>query len=137
MLPAIPYAKGKTSTVTEHEPPQPPKDTDCFLLSEDVDESQSPLTRCVNNPPATGTPGSGTLRLNVIDTLRVGDDRLSQVVMVQLLSGPRRGTCAVAKFYDSLYFIDNDEDLDPFGCADVHYAYESAAYKHLEARGQP
>ena len=137
MMSANPYVKGAKLTVTERHPPPPPEDPDRFLLPDDIDETQSPLTRCVNNPPTTGTPGSETLRLNVVDTLRTGNDRLSQVVMVHLLSGPRFGVCAVAKFYDPLYFLDNDEDLDPFGTVDVRYSRESAIYRHLEARGQP
>ena len=142
--PDLPYTKGQEWTVTEHFPSEPPKSTS-YTLDEHADEQAEEqalierrdvdaLKRCVRHPPSSGQLGHHTLRLRIVDTIRVGDEKTSQIVLVVILSGQKHATRAVAKFYDPLYFDHTEFDVDPFQSADVEYMRESAAYRRLSAR---
>ena len=142
--PDLPYTKGQEWTVTEHFPSEPPKSTS-YTLDEHADEQAEEqalierrdvdaLKRCVRHPPSSGQLGHHTLRLRIVDTIRVGDEKTSQIVLVVILSGQKHATRAVAKLYDPLYFDHTEFDVDPFQSADVEYMRESAAYRRLSAR---
>ena len=137
--PDFPYTKHQEWTVTEHFPPKPPRSTsytldeDALIERQDVDA----LTRCVKHPPSSGQLGHRTLRLRIVDTIRVEDEKTSQIVLVDIFSDrENHATRAVAKFYDPLYFDHSEFGVDPFRSADLEYTCESAAYRQLWARGE-
>ena len=70
---------------------------------------------------------------------RVGDERTSQVVLVDVISSQLANTRVVAKLYDPLYYNHYDY-TDSFLYIDHEYSQESAAYKYLhdlEGKGIP
>lgn len=142
--PDLPYIKGQQWTVTERFPSKPLKSTS-YTLDVHADEHAEEkalierrdvdaLTRCVRHPRSSGQLSHHTLRLRIVDTIRVGDEKTSQIVLVDILSDQKHATRAVAKFYDPLYFDHSEFGADPFQPADVEYMRESAAYRRLSAR---
>ncbi|KAE8309785.1 hypothetical protein BDV41DRAFT_567101 [Aspergillus transmontanensis] len=122
--PEPPYTVGWRCTVHSHEPPRPAlvtKDSCRISLLNDV----------LRHPLLPGLDKPRNVDLEIIEVKKGGDNHDSQVVIVEVLGHIQRlkkGRRAVAKFYDPLYFDDDEGFLNPFACVDRHYTHESAAY---------
>ncbi|KAB8275519.1 hypothetical protein BDV30DRAFT_64715 [Aspergillus minisclerotigenes] len=122
-------------TVHPHEPPRPTLVTrgSCRNFAADrLEKSQlSPVERCLKHPPLPGLNKPDKVDLEIIEVKKVGNNQNPQVVVVEALGhiqGLEKRERAVAKFYDLLYFDDDEGFLNPFACVDRHYTHESAAY---------
>ncbi|KAB8202627.1 hypothetical protein BDV34DRAFT_228135 [Aspergillus parasiticus] len=93
---------------------------------------RSPVERFLRHPLLPGLDKPRNVDLEIIEVKKGGDNHDSQVVIVEVLGHIQRlkkGRRAVAKFYDPLYFDDDEGFLNPFACVDRHYyTHESAAY---------
>ncbi|KAK9362912.1 hypothetical protein V1504DRAFT_438149 [Lipomyces starkeyi] len=101
-------------------------------------EWKHPLEPCILHPPRPGSFGTATVDLKIVDIVRAGDQRSSQLVTVQVVnvdppgsSLPLSNITLMAKIYDPLYFDHEQDDADPFLCVDRAYCREVAAYKAL------
>lgn len=104
-------------------------------------KDQSPEEKCVNLPPVPGTteqssPETAAVTVEVTEELRVEDEQKSQLAVVRIVdsSTPHPAEEMVAKFYDPLYFPDDQDPAetdDPFYSVDLAYTHESAAYRQL------
>lgn len=132
--PKLPYLQGDQFSVVSHRPP-PPTNGRVSLKSKTARERQHVdiVTRCQMHPPLEGKLiPEERFNLEVLETIRVGDGKSSQVVSVRILSGPKFvGLEVVAKFYDPLYYDHSSDDVDPFLCVDRDYTHETATYVHL------
>ncbi|PWY64966.1 hypothetical protein BO94DRAFT_504973 [Aspergillus sclerotioniger CBS 115572] len=135
--PDLPYTKGYEFSVIEHFPPEP--HIKSFNLTPDEAakrETIDVLTRALTRKPIPGQQGSKRLRLKICDTIRVGDGKTSQIVLVDVISGELSKTHIVAKLYDPLYYDHSNDDVDPFIFIDVEYTRENAAYRYLHGKKQ-
>ncbi|PYI05941.1 hypothetical protein BO78DRAFT_139100 [Aspergillus sclerotiicarbonarius CBS 121057] len=135
--PGLPYVEGYEFSVIEHFPPEPLITS--FILTPDEAtkrENIDVLTRCLTRNPIPGRRGSRCLRLKIREAIRVGDEKTSQIVLVDVISGQLSSTRVVAKLYDPLYYGHSNDDVDPFIWVDVEYTRESAAYRYLHGHGQ-
>ncbi|PLB33655.1 uncharacterized protein BDW47DRAFT_134967 [Aspergillus candidus] len=144
--PPVPYTKGSTFTAQSHIPPAPtPVTRNCCHNSRSgrKERSQlSPVKRCLKNPPLQGTVGLDSADLKILDLLKVGDGRKSQIFTVRV-SGSRfdpelfpETRILVAKVYDPLYFDDQEGVINPFLCVDQHYTHEVHVYQDALRRMQ-
>ena len=133
--PDLPYVVGHEFSVVEHVPPQPLEIKSSLLTPDEIAKRQNKdaLTLCLDRNPIAGRQRSRSLLLRIRDTIRVGDEKTSQVVLVDVISGQLANTRVVAKLYDPLYH-DHSDYTDPFLYVDLEYARESAAYKYLHDR---
>lgn len=141
--PRIPYVKGWCFNVQQHIPPPPIElnpSIECTV--KDADQSikmraSDPFELCLHHPPLPGTIGPSSLRLQINDTIRIGDHHLAQLVLVEVLTtnpqvkGLSQGQRVVAKLYDPMYIDDDQFYINPFVAADKGYTYEAAAYTAL------
>ncbi|GAB1198166.1 hypothetical protein APSETT444_007474 [Aspergillus pseudonomiae] len=135
--PDLPYVEGYEFSVIEYFPPEP--QIKRFILTPEEAtkrENTDVLTRCLTRKPISGRSGSQRLRLKIHKAIRVGDEKSSQIVVVDVISGQLPSTRVVAKLYDPLYYDHSADDVDPFLFVDVEYTQESAAYRYLHAQGQ-
>ncbi|KAB8226132.1 hypothetical protein BDV33DRAFT_229236 [Aspergillus novoparasiticus] len=133
--PEPPYTVGWRCTVHSHEPPRPTlvtKDSCRNLVAGWSEKAQhSPVERCLRHPPLPGLDKPRNVDLEIIEVKKGADNHDSQVVIVEVLGHIQRlkkGRRAVAKFYDPLYFDDDEGFLNPFTCGDTHYTHESTTY---------
>ena len=133
--PDLPYVVGHEFSVVEHVPPQPLEIKSSLLTPDEIAKRQNKdaLTLCLDRNPIAGRQRSRSLLLRIRDTIRVGDEKTSQVVLVDVISGQLANTRVVAKLYDPLYH-DHSDYTDPFLYVDVEYARESAACRYLHDR---
>ena len=134
--PDPPYVVGHEFSVVEHHPPEPLEIKSFFLTPDEAVKRQNrdPLALCLTRNPLAGRLGSQGLRLKIRDAIRVGDEKTSQVVLVDVISGQLANDRVVAKLYDPLYHDHSDGYTDPFLFVDVEYARQSAAYTYLHGR---
>lgn len=138
--PPVPYVKGWRFSVRSHIPPPPTPFSRKLPVNDDagtLERSQlHPVERCVRNSPLPGSDGSSFIDLEIVDTLNAGDECNAQVVVVEVKSDPCADGLAAdkrlaAKFYDPLYYDDDDGYLNPFFLMDKFYTHEAAAYTAL------
>ena len=139
--PTVPYVKGWQFTAHTHIPPPPMPVFWRCCVNDDIGKMErarlGSVERCLLHPPLPGSNGSSSVKLEICDALKVGDDHNAQVVTVRVLETdpcskvPTKGERVVAKFYDPLYFFDGDGYLNPFLCVDKHYTHEVSAYTAL------
>lgn len=141
--PRIPYVKGWCFNAQQHIPPPPVElnpSIECTV--KDVDKSikmkeSHPFELCLRHPPIPGANGPSSLRLQINDTIRIGDRHHVQLVLVEVLAvnppvkGLSQGQQVVAKLYDPMYIDDDQFYINPFVAADKGYTYEAAAYMAL------
>ncbi|PWY78361.1 hypothetical protein BO70DRAFT_380595 [Aspergillus heteromorphus CBS 117.55] len=136
----IPYTTGRTLVVQPHSPPPPTTvTTNCCLSTPAKREERqhfTPVENCLRNPPLPGRLESGTLPLEILDTIRVGDCHSAQVFTIQ--AHKEQGLVPhhqplVAKVYDPLYLDDDGGLVDQFHCVDRFYTHEVRAYQTLAA----
>lgn len=134
--PDLPYVVDYEFSVVEHLPPEPLEIKSFFLKSDEAHkrENTDVLTRCLTRDPIPGRLGSRCLRLKIRKVIRVGDEKTSQIVLVDVISGQLSNTRVAAKLYDPLYHDHSSDDVDPFLFVDVEYARESAAYRYLHGQ---
>jgi len=116
--PGTPFIIGQHWTVTEHFPLELPIDRCCGFEPEAHKEAWSidSLHAVSDTPPTSGSYGKQNTSLRIIEQIeeiRVGDSKTSQVVLVEVVSGQYSGKSMVAKFYDLLYYDDEQDDVGP------------------------
>src|SRR6266487_4090033 len=82
--PPIPYFPGQELWIRPHDPPAPT--TGSLALKFDgarERESKHPLERCFLRPPLSGSTGTTTMLLKILETVRAGDGHSAQVLTVQ------------------------------------------------------
>lgn len=142
--PTIPYQIGSKLHAVAYEPPKGnPHDWSRAAVGQLKDDLQNlpPLQACLKHPPAKGTPGTSSVQLRIIDHVRVGDLKNSQVLKAMVCGRDVRGgapaaptsppTSAIvaAKIYDPLYADFDDCQPDPFYNSDAAFALETEAYR--------
>lgn len=141
LKPPIPYVKGWKFIAQSHAPPPPTIHFPACCVNDDAGnlerEQLHPVERCLLHPPLPRSNGTSRLELEICETLRAGDNHNAQLVIANVLetnlglNGLTNGKRVVAKFYDPLYFFDDDGYLNPFLCMDKNYTHETVAYAAL------
>lgn len=161
--PPIPYAIGSQFTAIAFDPLNP-KDLlesphDWYLQATDQTENDirnlHPLQACLRHPPADGHFGNSSVNIRVLDHIRAGDEKNSQILKVEAFmlgegsisdsplrhtdgvssllttptAFPRSAATVAAKLYDPLYVDLNDFRPDPFHNCDAAFALETEAYR--------
>ncbi|RAL09225.1 uncharacterized protein BO97DRAFT_352472 [Aspergillus homomorphus CBS 101889] len=131
--PPIPYVEGYEFSVVEHFPVKPKRSPDVDFTTTEYERrtTQELVHRCVRRSPKKGTMGTRELGLKVFLPLRIGDNEMSQVALVEVTSGHLAGMRVVAKLYDPLYYDHATLRWNPFSYVEADYAREVAAYRHL------
>ncbi|EGC44977.1 conserved hypothetical protein [Histoplasma capsulatum var. duboisii H88] len=137
--PPLPYFPGQEFCIHPHTPPAPTTG-EVMLSYEDHRERESmhPVDRCILHPPLPGLTGKGTIRLKIVEPVRIGDQQSAQLVTVHMVDKTPdisdlipTDKHLVAKFYDPLYFDHEQDDADPFRYTDLAYSHETTAYQLL------
>ncbi|PWY88292.1 hypothetical protein BO70DRAFT_420007 [Aspergillus heteromorphus CBS 117.55] len=132
------YGVGDTISIQSHNPPSPlsKKEIARRAASATWDQSLSPTELSLQNPPLPGSNGDGYAVIKLIDPVRVGYGKRSQIFVIKALNTsnlPHVPTDQdlVAKIYDPLSCEFDFDDEDPFLGVDYDYTHECGAYMHL------
>lgn len=162
--PPIPYTIGSQFTAIAYDPPTGFLEHHDWYwradgqIRDDI-ENLPPLEACLRHPPAEGKLGSTSIHFRVLEHVRVGDQKNSQVLKVELTgsdvnvaadgSSQRPRGCAhhnsaltptpqhfslpgaqvAAKLYDPLYVDFAECEPDPFHNCDAAFYLETQAYR--------
>lgn len=104
--PSLPYVEDYEFFVTEYFPPKPYIKHFTLTSDEAIKRANiDVLARCLTRKPIPGQSGSKRLYLKIHKALRVCDEKTSQIVLVDVISGQLPSTRGVAKLYDPLYYV--------------------------------
>ncbi|KAL9081704.1 MAG: hypothetical protein Q9159_007123 [Coniocarpon cinnabarinum] len=131
--PPIPYHPGATFEARQHQPLPPPDERAPWPSQDFSQEKKSfhPLQLCLDHPLSSGSLGSGTVSLRIIEPIIVRDGRLAQVVKVAVSRDNGCSRELVAKFYDPLYHDFGPYSPEIFATNDAAYRYEVDTYQRL------
>ncbi|KMW67946.1 hypothetical protein BDDG_12462 [Blastomyces dermatitidis ATCC 18188] len=137
--PPLPYFPGQEFCIHSHTPSSPA--TCEIVLSYEGHrerETMHSVDRCILHPPLPGLTGKSTIRLKVVEPIRIGDQHSAQLVTVHMINKTldisdsiSTDKYLVAKLYDPLYFDYEQDDVNSFHYTDLAYSHETAAYRLL------